>query len=96
MAKNKSKTKVYEQEHDLYAAIGKFVVSFEHVCRAMQECVVGALVKDGLETESLARAPLVGLTARPLFKSFKAVVTELRKDDPEHPGKRLKTHRTPD
>jgi hypothetical protein len=83
MAKNESKDKVYEQEHDLHAAIGKFVVSFEHVCRAMQECVVGALVKDGLETESLARAPLVGLTARPLFKSFKAVVTELRKDDPE-------------
>jgi hypothetical protein len=81
MAKNESKA--HEQERDLYAAVGKFVVSFEHVCRAMQECVVSVLSKDGLKTESLARAPLVGLTARPLFKSFKAVVTEFRKDDPE-------------
>jgi hypothetical protein len=82
MPKSEREAQEHGQEHDLYAAIGGFVVKFEHVCRAMEECIVGVLGKEGL-AEGLARAPLVGLTARPLFKSFKAVVTELRKDDPK-------------
>jgi hypothetical protein len=80
---SKNERKAYEQEHDLYAAIGKFVVTFEHVCTAMQQSIVGIQVKDGLTTESLAWAPLLGLNARPLFRSFGAIVKELRKGDPD-------------
>jgi hypothetical protein len=83
MPKTEREAQACAQEHDLYAAIGRFVVEFEHVCRAMEECIVGVPGKDGLETEGLARAPLVGLPAGRLFKSFKAVVTELHKNDPE-------------
>lgn len=83
MAKSEGKAEAHEQEHDLYAAIGEFAVVFEQVFSAMEICVKFTLRKDGLKTDSLAQALLAGLTADPLLQRFRAIVTELRKNDPE-------------
>jgi hypothetical protein len=69
------------QTEELYAAIGRFAVKFEHVCHVMSSTIVLALQSDGLRTQSLANAVSAGLTADPLRKIFGAILAEARDDD---------------
>jgi hypothetical protein len=79
--RRKEKYKV--QTKDWYAALGQFVVQFEHVCKNMETCIIFALHGDGLRNQNLAQALLTDLTAAPLHQSFRAIVAELRKNDTE-------------
>jgi len=71
----------YEKETaELYAAIGRFAVQFEHVCHAMTETVQAILHAAGLKNQRLGWAVLAGLTAEPLRAIFGATLAEVRKD----------------
>jgi hypothetical protein len=81
MDKIECQEKYETQTKELYAAIGKFTVKFEHVCHAMSNTILWALQSDGLRTQRLANAVLTGLTADPLRKIFGSVLAEVRHDD---------------
>ena len=83
MDKKEKEEKYKAQTKDWYAALGQFVVQFEHVCSNMESCIIFALHGDGLRNQNLAQALLADLTAAPLLQSFRAIVAELRKNDPE-------------
>ncbi len=69
---------------DLYRAVGRFVVHFEHLCHAMSFAVLFAFDTNGLRTQKLGQAVLADLTADPLRKIFLAVYAELTKDKEDH------------
>ena len=73
-------TKHVAQTEELYAAIGRFTVKFEHVCQAMQTVVAQLLQLNGLQHAGLANAVLSGLTADPMLAIFRASIVEVRKD----------------
>jgi hypothetical protein len=66
------------QTEELYAAIGRFAVKFEHVVHAMERCVSTLLTVHGLRNAALANAVLSGLTADPLLAIFRASLVEVR------------------
>jgi len=74
------KTKYAQQTEQIYAAIGRFAVKFEHVCHAMHSGVMNLLQQDGLRDQRLANAVLEGLTAEPLRRTFAATVAHVRGD----------------
>jgi hypothetical protein len=74
MDEKERQEKHQQQTQELYAAIGRFAVKFEHVCHAMSDTVLWALQSDGLQTQRLANAVLSDLTAEPLRKIFGAVL----------------------
>lgn len=76
--------KIYEaQTGQLYEAIGKCVVNFEHVCFTMHEGITLLLCWDGLRTQRLARVLLADLTAYPLKSILQAMIAELAPLPPE-------------
>src|SRR5687767_164011 len=81
MDEKERQEKYKAQTEELYAAIWRFAVKFEHVCHAMSNTILWALQSDGLRTQRLADAVLAGLTADPLRKIFGAVLAEVRADD---------------
>jgi len=83
MDKKEKEEKYKAQTKDWYAALGQFVVQFEHVCSDMETCIIFALHGDALRNQNLAQALLADLTAAPLLQSFRAIVAELRKNDKE-------------
>jgi hypothetical protein len=68
------------QTEEIYAAIGRFAVSFEHVCHAMETTLHQLLSIHGLQSGGLANAMLAGLTADPLLKIFRAAIMEVRRE----------------
>ena len=67
------------ETEELYAAIGRFAVHFEHVCHAMQLAVGQLLHMNGLRHGGLTNAVLSGLTADPMLSIFRASIVEARK-----------------
>jgi hypothetical protein len=67
------KEKFQEQTEDLYAAIGRFVVEFEHVCNYMRNIIMTILAKEGLSNDNVMQILLSDQTAEPL----RSVVTSL-------------------
>jgi len=65
-----------EQTGELYQAIGKCSVKFEHVTLAMQQAIIFLLHKGGLKNQRLANVLLADLTAYPLKSIFQAMVPE--------------------
>jgi hypothetical protein len=74
------KQKYEQQTEQVYAAIGRFAVKFEHVCHAMYSGVMNLLQQHGLQNQRLANGVLEGLTAEPLRRMFAATVAEVRGD----------------
>ena len=72
-----------KQTDDLYRAIGRFVVSFEHVCHAMSMSVSLVLQHAGLRNQQLGLAVLADLTADPLRKIFLSAFAEIYEADPQ-------------
>ncbi len=77
------------QTDELYAAIGRFAVKFEHVVHAMQMTVLQTLQVNGLSSQPLANAVTAGLTAEPMTRMFGAVVAEARRSDPGENERRI-------
>jgi len=73
--------KLRKQRDAWYAALGRFVVEFEHVCNQMNTCIIFVLSGNSLRSQNLVQAVLAEFTADPLLSSFRAVVGELRKGD---------------
>lgn len=69
------------QTEEIYAAIGRFAVNFEHVCHAMETTLHQLLAVHGLQSGGLANAILAGLTAEPLLKIFRAAIMEVRRGE---------------
>ena len=65
-----------EQTEEIYAAIGRFTVKFEHVCHAMHSGIFMMLSFAGLRNQSIGQAVLADLTAERLRKMFAAVLAE--------------------
>lgn len=61
----------------LYRAIGEFVVTFEHACYAIQDCIIFLLHKEGLRNQAAAQIMLAGVTADPIRTLFESLVGEL-------------------
>jgi hypothetical protein len=78
---DEERRKKYEEQTDeLYAAIGRFSVKFEHVCWAMHSGILSMLELAGLRNQRVGQAVLAGLTAEPLKTMFRAVLAECCKD----------------
>jgi hypothetical protein len=73
--------KYNEQREELYAAIGRFAVKFEHVCHAMSTSVSSVLQFDGLQNGAMAEAVVTGLTADPLLAIFRSAILAARESD---------------
>jgi len=78
MNETQRQEKYEQQTEQLYAAIGRFAVKFEHVCHAMHSGIASILQRDGLQSQRFANAVLEGLTAEPLRRIFSALVAEVR------------------
>jgi hypothetical protein len=83
------KQKYEQQTEQIYAAIGRFAVKFEHVCHAMHSGVMNILQQRGLQDQKLANAVLEGLTAEPLRRMFAATVAQIRGDQLTGDEKRI-------
>jgi hypothetical protein len=83
------KQKYEQQTEEVYAAIGRFAVKFEHVCHAMYLAVMNLLQRHGLQNQRLANCVLDGLTAEPLRRMFAAAVAEVRGDQLVNDEKRI-------
>ncbi len=80
MNETQRQEKYEKQTEELYAAIGRFAVKFEHVCHAMHSGIASILQGDELQSQRFANAVLEGLTAEPLRRIFSALVAEVRGD----------------
>ncbi|MBU0589927.1 MAG: hypothetical protein KJ852_12990 [Gammaproteobacteria bacterium] len=69
---------IYElQTGQLYDAIGKCSVKFEHVCFGMHQGITLLLGMNGLRNQRLARVLLAELTAYPLKSILQAMIAEI-------------------
>jgi hypothetical protein len=69
------------QRDPWYAALGCFVVQFEHMCHEMKLCILQAEGNfSPIQTQNLASAELDGLVAGRLLHRFKEAATKLRSD----------------
>ena len=64
------------QTAEVYQAIGKCSVKFEHVTFTMQQAITFLLQKGGLKNQRLANVMLADLTAYPLKSIFQAMIPE--------------------
>jgi len=71
------KEKYDSQTGQLYEAIGKCAVKFEHVCFAMHQGITLLLGQHGLNNQRLARVLLADLTAYPLKSILQAMIAEI-------------------
>jgi hypothetical protein len=77
---NEERTYLREnQTLELHAAIGEFVVQFEHVCRAMQTAILFLLHGQGLRNQSVANILLAGYTVEPLRQLLESLIGEIVK-----------------
>ena len=71
------KKKRSTQTSELYANIGKSIVEFEHLCRAMQSAITFILQRQGLQNQHVTNILLAGLTASPLQSLLESLIGEL-------------------
>jgi len=73
-------SKKYEdQTEDLYAALGKFAVEFEHVCNYLRLIIMAILSKEGLDNEKVMQILLADQTAEPLRALMMSLIAETHK-----------------
>jgi len=72
-----------KQRDPWYAALGRFVVQFEHICHRMKACIIDAEGNFNSPNQQVAFAELDRLTAGPLLDRFKKAVAKLRSDYPD-------------
>jgi hypothetical protein len=65
-----------EQTEDLYAAIGRFAVEFEHICNYMRIIIGGILCKEGLHNNNVIEILLSDLNAAPLRSLVSSLISE--------------------
>jgi len=70
------KKKYEEQTEDLYAALGKFAVEFEHICNYLRLIIMAILNNEGLRNEKVMQILLADLTADPLRAQVMSLVAE--------------------
>lgn len=68
--------KFEKQTGELYQAIGKCAVKFEHVTFTLQQAITFLLHKGGLQNQRLTHVLLADLTASPLKSIFQAMIPE--------------------
>lgn len=71
------KKKYEEQTTELYQAIGKYCVKFEHISFAMQNGIKFLLSKNGLQNQQISNIILAGQTAQPLHGILQALIAEM-------------------
>ena len=71
-----TKKKYEEQTEDLYAALGKFAVEFEHICHYLRLIIMAILDNEGLHNEKVMQILLADLTADPLRTLVMSLVAE--------------------
>jgi hypothetical protein len=59
-----------------YQLVGEFCVQFEEVCYQMEECAMHILDIQGLKNRSIAKVLISNLTAEPLQKMLRALLSE--------------------
>ena len=64
------------QIDSLYREIGRFVVEFEMMCHAMQQCIVFIMLCHGLKNQQISHAVLAGQTAEPLSALLRTLISE--------------------
>lgn len=62
--------------NELYRAIGKFIVKFEHVCFNIQTGITYLLDRAGLRDQNVSQILLAGITAEPLRTLFESLVCQ--------------------
>ena len=62
----------------LFAALGRFVVTFERVCASLRGCIHLAFRSEGLDNQLLAQVVVNGKQAAALCEIFGALTAELR------------------
>lgn len=77
MEPSDSKENYDSQTGQLYKAIGKCAVKFEHVCFAMHQAITVLLGHHGLQNQRLAQVLLADLTAYPLKSILQAMIAEI-------------------
>ncbi|MRD72057.1 hypothetical protein GH865_02165 [Rhodocyclus tenuis] len=70
------KEKYDHQEQELYAAIGKACVDFEHVCHALRTAILQMLQAHGLVNQKVSQVMMAELTAQPLLSIYQALIAE--------------------
>jgi len=76
MNEEQGKERWRKDTDEIYRAIGEFVVKFEHVCNAVQTCIVFLLNHAGLRDQSVTQILLAGVTAEPLRTLFESLVAQ--------------------
>ena len=71
-----TKRKFDVQTEDLYAAIGRFAVEFEHVCNYLRIIIMTILSKEGLGNQQVMQILLADLTAEPLRSLVASLIPE--------------------
>ena len=71
-----AKRKFDEQTEDLYAALGRFAVEFEHVCNYLRSIIMTILSKEGLGNQQVMQILLSDLTAEPLRSLVGSLIPE--------------------
>ena len=74
-----TKKKFEEQTEDLYAALGRFAVEFEHVCNYLRVIIMTILNKEGLNNEKVMQILLSDQTAEPLRALVGSLIPETQK-----------------
>ncbi len=70
------KEKYDNQVKELYAAIGKACVDFEHVCHALRIAILQMLQAHGLTNQKVSQVMMAELTAWPLLSIYQALIAE--------------------
>ena len=73
------KEKYDNQVKELYAAIGKACVDFEHVCHALRTGILQMLQAHGLTNQKVSQVMMAELTAQPLLSIYQALIAETLK-----------------
>lgn len=76
MDKKARQDKYEQQTKDMYVAVGKFAVHFEHMCQALRSGITFMLHAHGLTNQQITTILLADLTAFPLQSIFSALIAE--------------------
>lgn len=71
-----TKKKFKEQTKDLYAALGRFAVEFEHICNYLRLIIMTILSKEGLNNDKVMQIILADQTAEPLRALVMPLISE--------------------
>jgi len=71
------------QQESIYISYGKFAIQFEHLCKALRENILFALIKYGLTEQTITRILLADLTAYALVSKCRSIISFMYSDNPE-------------